>query len=35
MATEVTTLDRLIEKHGAPHFVKIDVEAYEAEVLQA
>lgn len=31
--TDVTTLDRLIEKHGAPHFVKIDVEAYEAEVL--
>jgi FkbM family methyltransferase len=31
--TEVTTLDALIEKHGRPDFVKIDVEAYEAEVL--
>jgi len=33
VATEVTTLDALIEKHGVPDFVKIDVEAYEAEVL--
>jgi FkbM family methyltransferase len=33
VSTEVTTLDALIEKYGVPHFVKIDVEAYEAEVL--
>lgn len=31
--TEVTTLDRLIEVHGAPAFCKIDVEAAEADVL--
>ena len=29
----VTTLDRLIERHGAPAFIKIDVEGLEAEVL--
>jgi len=29
----VTTLDRLIAEHGAPDFVKIDVEGAEAEVL--
>ena len=33
VSTEVTTLDALIEKYGSPDFVKIDVEAYEAEVL--
>ena len=33
VTTEVTTLDALIDKHGQPAFVKIDVEAYEAEVL--
>jgi FkbM family methyltransferase len=33
VSTEVTTLDALIDKHGVPDFVKIDVEAYEAEVL--
>jgi hypothetical protein len=26
-------LDDLIERHGMPRFVKIDVEGYEAEVL--
>lgn len=29
----VTTLDRLIERHGDPAFIKIDVEGLEAEVL--
>ncbi len=34
-ATEVpvTTLDALIDRHGLPDFVKIDVEGYELEVL--
>lgn len=31
---EMTTLDKLIEIHGLPVFVKIDVEGYEAEVLK-
>ena len=30
----VTTLDRLIERHGVPAFVKIDVEGFEREVLR-
>ena len=30
---ELTTLQALIERHGSPQFVKIDVEGYEAEVL--
>jgi FkbM family methyltransferase len=29
----MTTLDALIARHGAPAFIKIDVEGYEAEVL--
>ncbi len=30
----VTTLDRLIARYGIPRFVRIDVEGYEASVLQ-
>ena len=29
----LTTLDVLIERHGLPRFVKIDVEGFEDEVL--
>jgi FkbM family methyltransferase len=29
----MTSLDRLIAKHGVPAFIKIDVEGFEAEVL--
>jgi FkbM family methyltransferase len=31
---EMTTMDVLIAKHGLPHFVKIDVEGFETEVLK-
>ena len=31
---KVTTLDKLIEKHGKPRFIKVDVEGYEREVLR-
>jgi FkbM family methyltransferase len=30
----VTTLDALIERHGRPSFIKLDVEGFEAEVLE-
>jgi FkbM family methyltransferase len=33
IAVPVTTLDALIARHGAPSFIKIDVEGFEAEVL--
>jgi FkbM family methyltransferase len=33
VGVETTTLDLLIEKHGVPVFIKIDVEGLEAEVL--
>ncbi len=29
----MTTIDALVEKHGLPAFIKIDVEGFEAEVL--
>jgi FkbM family methyltransferase len=33
MQVPVTTLDALIDKYGAPAFIKIDVEGFEAEAL--
>ncbi|WP_422102481.1 FkbM family methyltransferase [Vreelandella sp.] len=34
LKVEMTTLDALIERFGEPRFIKIDVEGFEAEVLQ-
>lgn len=31
----VTTLDALIAAHGMPHFIKLDIEGFEAEALKA
>ena len=31
---KVDTLDNMIKKHGKPHFIKIDVEGYEYNVLK-
>ncbi|GHT55939.1 hypothetical protein FACS189446_7820 [Bacteroidia bacterium] len=31
---KMTTLDKLIEQYGVPHFIKIDVEGFELEVLK-
>jgi len=31
---EIVTIDSLIEQFGEPHFIKIDVEGYELEVLK-
>jgi FkbM family methyltransferase len=33
IAVPMTTLDALIERHGLPAFIKIDVEGFEAEAL--
>jgi len=33
-AVRLTTLNRLIEEHGVPAFIKIDVEGYEYEVIK-
>ncbi|MGD7653432.1 MAG: FkbM family methyltransferase [Verrucomicrobiales bacterium] len=30
---EISTLDHLIERHGTPAFIKIDVEGFESEVI--
>lgn len=34
LRVRVTTLDALIAKHGVPSFAKIDVEGFEAQVVQ-
>jgi FkbM family methyltransferase len=34
ISVPVTTLDALIERHGQPFFIKIDVEGFEAQALQ-
>src|SRR5439155_16269556 len=33
VAVPMTTLDALIARHGAPAFIKIDVEGFEAQAL--
>jgi FkbM family methyltransferase len=33
IGVEVTTLDALIQRHGQPDFVKLDIEGHEAEAL--
>ena len=33
MKTPLTTLDALIELHGKPYFINIDVEGFEVDVL--
>ena len=33
VSVRLTTLDELIDRHGLPAFIKIDVEGFEAEVL--
>ncbi len=32
-SVELTTMDALVEEHGLPRFLKIDVEGYESEVV--
>ena len=34
VVVSVSTLDALIARHGSPSFIKVDVEGYEAEVLE-
>jgi FkbM family methyltransferase len=34
ISVRVTTLDQLMERHGVPDFIKIDVEGFEPEVLR-
>jgi FkbM family methyltransferase len=34
LKVRITTLDKLIQKHGKPEFCKIDVEGFEPEVLK-
>lgn len=34
IAVGVVTLDELVERHGMPHFIKVDVEGFEPEVLR-
>jgi FkbM family methyltransferase len=34
IAVPISTLDKMLEKYGSPHYCKIDVENYEFEVLK-